>query len=516
LRDLDWQVPVRQQSVWIATTEESGFPALEEPADVDVAVLGAGIAGLTTALLLKNAGLRVAVVEMDGVSRATTGHTTAKVSAQHGLIYDTLSSKFGQDGARAYAEANVAAVDLVETLVREHRIECDWDRRPAYAYTEQESQVSQIEKEVEAAKTAGLPASYTEETDLPWPVKAALRFDDQAQFHPRRYCLALARLIDGDGSRVFEQTRALDVDDGSPCVVKTDRHEVRAAYVVLATHLPFLDRGAFFAKCHPEREYVLGVALEQPAPRGMYISVEQPTRSVRQHPFDGGELLILGGNSHKTGQDDDTQRHYKALEEFAGERFAVRSIEYRWSTQDHMPVDQLPYIGKLRRRSDRLYVATGFKKWGMTSGTIAGVVISDQILGRDNPWSELFNPNRVKPLASASAFVKENVNVARRFVGDRITQRAPVSPDELAPGEGQVTSVGRKQIAVSRDSDGTLHAVSARCTHMGCIVNWNPAERTWDCPCHGSRFGTDGEVIEGPAVEALEGRELPASKNRDG
>ena len=502
---------MRHGSVWIATTEGPGFGALDAPIDVDVAVLGAGIAGLTTAVLLKNAGLRVAVLEADGVCRATTGHTTAKVSAQHGLIYDTLSSKFGSDGARAYAEANLAAVDLVEALVREHGIDCDWERRAAYAYTEQDSQVSQIEKEVEAAREAGLPAVYTDETDLPWAVKAAVRFDDQGQFHPRRYCLALARLVDGDGSRVFEQTRAQDVEDGSPCLVKTDRHDVRAAFVVLATHLPFLDRGAFFAKCHPEREYVLGVALEQPVPRGMYISVEQPTRSVRQHPFDGGELLILGGDSHKTGQDEDTERHYAALEEFASERFAVRSVDYRWSTQDHMPVDQVPYIGKLRRSSDRLYVATGFKKWGMTSGTIAGVVISDAILGRENPWSELFDPNRVKPLASAKEFVKENVNVARRFVEDRITRRAPATVEELRPGEGRVASVRGRQIAVSRDTEGKLHAVSARCTHMACIVSWNPAERTWDCPCHGSRFAPDGEVLEGPAVAALSPRTAPGA-----
>jgi Rieske Fe-S protein len=355
-----------------------------------------------------------------------------------------------------------------------------------------------------------LPASYTEQTDLPWPVKAAVRMDDQAQFHPRRYCLALARLIDADGSRVFEQTRAVDVEDGSPCVVKTDRHDVRAAYVVLATHLPFLDRGAFFAKCHPEREYVLAVALEQPVPKGMYISVEQPTRSIRQHPFDGGELLILSGDSHKTGQDDDTERHYAALEHFAHERFAVRSIQYRWSTQDHMTVDQVPYIGRLRRGSRRLYVATGFNKWGMTTGTIAGMVIRDQILGRENPWLELFDPNRIKPLASAAQFVKQNVNVARHFFADRITQRSAVSLDDLGPGEGVVTSAGVKQIAVSRDSRGTLHAVSARCTHLGCIVHWNPAEGTWDCPCHGSRFSIDGKVIEGPAVADLKGHNIIA------
>ena len=495
-------------SVWITTSEPSEFGSLEEAVDVDVAVLGGGIAGLSTALLLKNAGLRVAVLEAGAVCCATTGHTTAKVSAQHGLIYGTLSSRFGEDGARAYAEANLAAVDLVEALVREHEIDCDWERRPAYAYTEEDSYVSQIEQEVDAAQRAGLPAGFTDQTDLPWPVKAAVRFDEQAQFHPRRYCLALARLVEGDGSRVFEQTRALDVEDGSPCVVKTERHGVRAAYVVLATHLPFLDRGAFFAKCHPEREYVLAVALEDAVPKGMYISAEQPTRSLRQHPFGGGELLILSGDSHKTGQDGDTERHYAALEQYARDRFAVRSIEYRWSTQDHMSVDQVPYIGKLRRGSDRLYVATGFNKWGMTSATVAGVVISDQILGRENPWSELFDPNRVKPVASAKQFVKENVNVARRFVADRLTQRPSVSPDDLAPGEGQVCSVGGRQVAVSRDSAGTVHAVSARCTHLGCIVTWNPAEASWDCPCHGSRFDPEGKVIEGPAVEDLERHDL--------
>lgn len=498
----------RHESLWIADTEDPGFGVLDGPVEADAAVLGAGIAGLTTALLLKSAGLRVAVVEADGICRATTGHTTAKVSAQHGLIYDMLNSKFGEDGARAYAAANMAALDLIERLVREHGIDCGWERRPAYAYAEQDSQVSQIEREVEAAQKAGLPARFTETTDLPWPVKGAVRFDDQAQFHPRKYCLALARLIDGDGSRLYQRTRALDVEEGSPCVVKTERHDVRAAYVVMATHLPFLDRGAFFAKCHPERAYVLGVSLEQPVPKGMYISVERPTRSIRQHPFAGGELLILSGESHKTGQGEETERHYAALEEFARERFPVRTVDYRWSTQDYMPVDRVPYIGRLRHGSDRLFVATGFQKWGMTSGTIAGVVISDQILARENPWSELFNPNRVKPLASAKEFIKENANVARRFVGDRITRRPQVSLEELAPGDGQVTSMGGKRIAVSRDREGIVHAVEARCTHLGCIVHWNTAEATWDCPCHGSRFQVDGEVLEGPAVEALEAVDL--------
>jgi glycine/D-amino acid oxidase-like deaminating enzyme/nitrite reductase/ring-hydroxylating ferredoxin subunit len=497
---------MRHEALWLATTSDPGYERLPGPIGVDVAVVGAGIAGLTTAFLLKREGLTVAVLEASEVCSATTGHTTAKVSAQHGLIYDTLNSKVGADGARTYAEANHHAIDLIDRLVREYEIDCDWERRPAYTYTENESEIGEIEGEADAARRAGLPASFTTETDLPWPVKAAVRVDDQAQFHPRRFCLALAENINGNGSAVYEHTRAHDVDEGSPCVIKTNRHDVRADAVVLATHLPFLDRGAFFAKCHPEREYVLAVALDQPAPSGMYISAGQPTRSLRQHPSSGEELLILSGESHKTGQDPDTGMHYAALERYARDRFAVRSIAYRWSTQDHMSLDHVPYIGKLRRSSDRLYVATGFNKWGMTNGTVAGLIIRDQILGRENEWSDLFDPGRVTPLSSAKTFMKENANVARALVGGLIANRPEAAPQELGPGEGRITSAGHKRIAISRDFEGRLHAVSPHCTHMGCMVSWNRAEKSWDCPCHGSRFAQDGTVLEGPAVSALEDR----------
>lgn len=278
--------------------------------------------------------------------------------------------------------------------------------------------------------------------------------------------------------------------------------ELEADRVVVATLLPFIDRGFFFARTHPEHEHVLGVRLDGPAPRGMYITAGSPTRSIRSHPAPGGEVVLVSGESHKTGQVEDYAERYEHLERFARERLGARSVDYRFSAQDFYPADQVPYIGKMRRGSDRLYVATGFKAWGMSHAVAAAMIIEDQLQGRENPWSALYDPNRLKPKASASSFIKENANVAGRLVADRLTKREDLA--DVEPGKGAVVADGRRQLAAYRDEQGELHTVSARCTHLGCIVSWNDADATWDCPCHGSRFSVDGEVLEGPAVKALE------------
>ncbi len=494
----------RRTSLWLAAPEEeSAFPRLDRPLSVDAAVLGGGIVGLSTALFLKRAGMTVAVIEASRVGTGVTGHTTAKLSSLHGLSYARIASSFGDEGARAYGEANQAGIEQVAAWVEEEGIDCDFRRKPNYTYATSRERVVDIEREVDAAQRAGLPASYTEETDLPYPIAGAIRFESQAEFHPHRFVSALAQLVAGEGSHVFENTRATGVSEGRPCRIETTGPALTAGHVVVATHFPFLDRGLYFARIHPERSYALGVRVRDPAPQGMYISADQPTRSIRSHPADEGEILIVGGEGHKTGQGGDTLERYRSLERFAREHWDVESVEYQWASQDNDSIDHMPYIGRFAPHSRRLYTATGFRKWGLAQGVAAGMILEDLILDRENPWASLYDPNRMKPLAAAHDLVKENANVALRFVGDRLTKRGGRDATELEPGEGDIARLDGEKVAAFRDDDGKLHAVSPVCTHLGCQLSWNSGDRSWDCPCHGSRFSPDGEILHGPAVRPL-------------
>jgi glycine/D-amino acid oxidase-like deaminating enzyme/nitrite reductase/ring-hydroxylating ferredoxin subunit len=466
-------------------------------------VLGGGITGLTTALLLKQAGVSVAVVEAGRVACGVTGYTTAKVTSLHGLTYAKLRSTFGEQGARVYGEANQAGLELIASLVEELGLDCDFERLPAFTYTEDPQRVSAIEEEVEAARQAGLPASFSTDIGLPFPVQGAVRFEDQAQFHPRRFCIGLAEAIDGGGGQVFEQTRALDIRLGFPCRVKTTDGSLRADHVVLATHLPFFDPTGLFARTSPSRSYALAVTLTNPAPPGMYLSADAATRSVRPL-VSGGNQAVLAGEEHKVGHGRDTHTYYQALERWAHERFPVRLVDYRWSAQDYLPADNVPYIGRLIPGYGRLHVATGFKKWGMTHSAVAAMLLRDHITGHPNPWSGLFKATRLHPLASAKEVALHNLDVGLRFVGDRLLTVRPSSVQGLAPGQAGICDLDGEKVAAYRDQDGRLHAVSGRCTHLGCLVAWNAAERSWDCPCHGSRYTYDGQVIQGPAVDHLE------------
>jgi glycine/D-amino acid oxidase-like deaminating enzyme/nitrite reductase/ring-hydroxylating ferredoxin subunit len=492
-------------SYWEKSAPRSKYPPLDADLDCDVAVVGGGIVGVSAAYRLSQDGARVALVEARRIGAGATGYTTAKVSSLHGLTYAKLESSIGREAARAYGEANEAGLATIAKLVSDLAIECDFRRKPNFTYTESEEGRSSIEDEVESAERVGLPASLADVDELPFAVAASVRFADQAEFHPLRYLNALADAAAASGCAIHEDTPVVHADQGDPCTLRTELGvTIRAGHVLIATHLPILDRGLFFARTHPERSYVLLARLRGSVPQGMYLSDESPAHSLRAVPTDDGELLMIGGESHKTGQSDAAER-YAALERWARERFDIASIEHRWATQDYMPADSLPFVGRLWPLSERVLTATGLRKWGIAMGTAAAGILADLVAKRENPWAATFTPMRAHPRAGAASFAKENANVAMRFFADRIKNRD--SADDISPGEGAVIGAGLGQRAVYRDDAGTLHILSARCTHLGCIVGWNDAERTWDCPCHGSRFDATGEVIEGPATSPLERQE---------
>ena len=495
----------KQASVWVDTGPAMPeFERLDGEVSADVAVLGGGMVGITTALMLRERGVDVALVEADRLVNGVTGYTTAKVSSQHGMIYGDLRSKFGEEGARTYGQANQVALEWIASRIKDDAIDCDFRRRDSYAYLPEGSSDSSGEDEAQAATEAGLPASFETSAPLPYPTGAAVRFADQAEFHVRKYLLALVERFTAQGGRVYENSRAVEVDSDERCLVKAPGGQVHADRVVLATHYPFLDRALAFARVHPQRSYAILCRTRDEPPQGMFISAGSPTRSIRSVPVDGKELLLVGGEGHKTGTGGDTRERYEALERFAREHWDVTSVEYRWSAQDNTTVDTVPYVGRLTPREHKVFMATGFAKWGMTGGTAAAMLLADLCTERQNAWESFFDPNRFKPLASASRLIEENSQAGFRMLRDRLVNRGDRSLEDLAPGEGDIVQHRGDKVAGYREDDGSLIAVSTRCTHLGCQVNFNSAERSWDCPCHGSRFASDGSVLQGPAVHRLE------------
>jgi glycine/D-amino acid oxidase-like deaminating enzyme/nitrite reductase/ring-hydroxylating ferredoxin subunit len=493
-------------SYWLKSSGEHKYPALSGHLDCDVAVIGGGIVGATAALMLSREGARVALLEARRIGAGATGYTTAKVTSLHGTIYSQLESKYDDSLARAYGEMNQAGIDLVAGYVAQLGIDCDFRRKPHYTITEDDSKRSQIEEEAVTAMRLGLPASLVEGVDeLPLRIGAAVRFSDQAEFHPLKYLHGLVAAAGDGGCQIYERSRVVSIDKGQPCKLETESGAmVTTGHVILATHLPILDWGPFSARNHPERSYAILVRLPGAVPQGMYLSTESPAHTMRAVPTDDGELLMVGGESHRTGHGNEAER-YRKLEAWAREHFDVVSVEHRWATHDHIPYDKLPFIGPVGPRTKQVLTATGMRKWGLAMGSSAASILTDNVLGRENPWADRFDPMRIHPFQGGPAFVKANLTNGFHLIADRILKRG--SADNLSPGEGDVVGSGLSQRAVYRDKVGKLHSLSARCTHLGCIVSFNNAERTWDCPCHGSRFSTDGEVIEGPAVRPLEKRD---------
>lgn len=473
------------KSVWSETCQIEPRPALPGPVETEVAVIGAGMAGILTAWTLQEAGRRVVVLEADRIAGGQTRNTTAKITSQHGLYCGPLIRTLGRERAALYAGANQAAVEAYRTLVERRGIDCGFQERDAYLYGQD---AEQLRAEAAAAKALGLPASFVEPPPLPFPTAGAVKYAGQAQFHPLRFLKALSGEL-----TIYEDTPVLRVKGNR---LETPHGEVRAERVVFACHYPFVNfPGLYFARMHQEQSYVL--ALEDAPPiEGMYIGVEKGSVSLRQY----GDLLLLGGGGCRTGKNQAGGR-YRTLEKRAQAWFPGSREAYRWAAQDCMTLDGAPYIGRFAKSRPDWYVATGFGKWGMTGSMVSAILLRDLIRGVENPWAAVFSPGRF-PLRAVPKLAMEGGQAVKGLTRE-LFHIPSETAGQLPPGHGGVILVKGKKTGAYRDEAGVLHLVDVRCPHLGCQLEWNPDERTWDCPCHGSRFDFRGKCISGPAQEDL-------------
>ena len=489
------------------------FPALAEDTETDVCIVGAGIAGLTTAYHLTRAGKRVVVLDDGPVAGGETGRTTAHLTAALDDFYQEIEKMHGEGGARIAASSHTAAVNRIEQIVMAEAIDCDFERVDGYYFLGGGDPATLLDDELEAAHRAGLVDLERLERvpGLSFDSGPALRFPQQAQFHILKYLAGLPAAITRDGGRIFCDSHVEDLEKRPrrPRVKTKDGHWVTADAIVFATNSPVNDWVTMHTKQAPYRTYVIGARVPAGAvPVGLYWDTPDPYHYLRLYrgahaveEGDASDWLIVGGEDHKTGQEDDAEERFRCLEEWTRERFPmVQSIDYRWSGQVMEPVDFMAFIGR-NPGNENIYIATGDSGNGMTHGTIAGILITDLILEKDNPWATLYDPSRVS-LRAAGEFLRENLNVAAQFK-DYLTPGDVGSVAEIKPGEGAVLRRGRQKIAVYKDEAGAVHERSAVCPHLYCIVDWNHAERTWDCPCHGSRFDPYGKVVNGPAIADL-------------
>lgn len=497
------QLPSNPEPYW-REEEILTFEPLKTSIKTEVAIVGGGITGVTAAYLLSKQNVQVVLIDSDEILKGTTGHTTAKITAQHGLIYDEFITHMGEEKTATYYQAAMRAKEFIEKTISEHQMDCDYESQDAYVYTNDDHYIMQLENEMKAYEKLSIDSEYLTEIPLKLPLKAAIKMKNQAQFHPLKYLKELVKLCKENGVTFYENTPAIDIEyNKHPNILTKDGHRITCNHVIIASHFPFYDKqGFYFARMYPKRSYVVAATSKLEYPGGMYINAESPTRSIRTTPGKDEPLWLIGGEGHKTGQGESVMHHYEKLKKFSSEHFDVKEFVYRWSAQDLTTMDKVPYIGPITKGESNVYVATGYRKWGMTNGTVAAMILADEITNIPNDYAEIYVPSRFQPDPSVRKFISMNADVAKHMIKGKL-DFSDNKLDEIKVDEAIVTRINGKRTGVYKDKQETLHAVDTTCTHLGCEVEWNSGDRSWDCPCHGSRFSYKGDVLEGPAKKPL-------------
>ena len=496
-------------SLWLNEKTKEKFPKLEKDLETQVCIIGAGIFGISTAYYLTQKGYNVTILERDKIANRVTGHTTAKITSQHGLIYHYLLSQYGKEFARKYYLANQKSIQEIEKIITQNQIDCDFERQNSCVYTTNQSEIEKIEEELQALKELDIEASKTEKTPLPFEIVSGIEFKNQAQFNPIKYIDGLVKQITDTKGKIFENTICYDVKRvGDSYICYTENNTVKAKYVVLASHYPFINfPGVYFAKMYQSSSYVIGIDRKSELFDGMYINIQSQIYSFRTAKDEDKEILLLGGGDHKTGENTSYQDSYGLLEEKAKQWYPNCEIKYRWSTRDCITLDKIPYIGEFSNTLPNMYVGTGFNKWGMTSSNVAANIIVDRILGRKNEYENVFVSTRLHPIKNN----QELGNMIKETANSLVINKFKVPEDDLKNIEndtGHVFEYNGEKVGIYKDKDGKIFAVKPICTHLGCLLSWNNLDKTWDCPCHGSRFDYEGHQLYNPAIRDLDEVEM--------